>query len=534
LKKIILLFGLILSHVAVSQPLDLSNYSKNTYSITFQKNNKHTADFWNEAPPWVVKGGWYQYFLSTHFSAMWSTPVSLATPRNQHFVVGSKADHGPTWIVSSSHWWGKFYRPDHLDSEAHIYQQNWNNDHWRRNYNGVFSAHLIEQLAGQQPVLFAISHGENKNEKIGANLYQNSVRTSFKADANNPSTYSGGSPYQDCWEAYFGFLNGNWIEYTKKTDWGNQYLHDLGPIAWPAAGYIKADGSQASNGLRHPSSLVHDGYVYIYVLDASHDGTAGIKLIRSKLETVKTPELYEAWTAEGWAPSLPKGFRKENSALFFSTRGPESSPVFTPDRNTIRFSVAKLRGSANRFIGVEEYLESSGQIFLALRYSDDLITWSDRTVIYTAKNWHASKIKYPIFLNKDGSTNTEIDAEDFYILGTMEGGGVTKMHMKLKPALAEQKHIMSNIQPQDIHLHITPNPTAEGVLLRYTLPEKADFKVSIHDMTGKLLKTPVLADMIDSPQVYEQYIDISDLSPGIYIFQVYINKQRISKKVVKH
>ncbi len=514
--------------------MTVDNYQRTTYQIFFKKQNKKVPDFWNEAPPWVIKGGLYQYFLTTHFTAMWSSQVSMATPENQHFFIGgNKVDYGPHYLVASSHWWGKFYDPAHLQSSAYKFREHWQNDHWRRNYNGIFSAHVIEDTR-EQPILFAVSHGENKNELIKGYLYQNSVRTSFKADPKNPLTYSGGNPYQDCWEAYFGFLNGNWIEYSKETDWGNKYLNDLGPIAWPSAGYINKDGTQASNGLRHPSSIIHDGYLYIFVLDASLDGSAGIKLIRALLKDLKNPQHYEAWSDGKWLPALPEGFRKELAADYFATKGPESTPVFTPDRNTVRFSVAKFNDAQQSFVGVEEFLTSDGAIHAALRYSKDLKKWSERSIFYTAGSWEHSELRYPIFLNKDGSSNTEIDKDEFYILGTKEGGIVTKVHFKSTPAPEMRSTFAPVVSIQESKLSVSPNPSTNTFNIKIPIEEASMIEAKVYDIEGRYTHIGIKENITFYPYVYEAQVDTSSLPAGVYVLRIQLNDKIINKRLIKH
>jgi len=429
-----------------------------------------------------------------------------------------------------------------------MYNQQWKTYHWRRNYNGVFGAHALTLPSGQN-ILFAVSHGENKNEKQEGYFYQNTVRPSFILNPNNPATYSGdtGNGYTDCWQAYFGFLNGNWLPNDAAHDWGNQYLNDMGPIAWPSAGYIKVDSTQASTGLRHPSSIVYNGYVYIYVRDESNDGTGGIKLIRCAIADILNPASYQTWSeTQGWISSLPNGFTKENCASYFAVRGPQNSSVFPLDRNTIRFSVAKFRNS-DQFIGVEQYNDDfdNGRSKLAFRTSTDLIHWSDRINFYsnTTLNWSDFLYKYPIFLNAEGTSNNDIDINNFFVLGASKDSKVNKLYFNKfqdLPGVTSDKQLStfstigSDVQQVDggVKLSIAPNPFIDKINVNLQSAEKGVYNLSIFNSTGALLKT--ISIEIKNGDRYIDQVSLASYPAGSY-FAILSKSGRViqSVKLVK-
>lgn len=432
MKKILFTFFVAFYLPAISQTINIADYNKTIYSTRFTKKSKAKA-FYAEIPPWVIKDGQYHYFFTTNFTAAWSSTWSLGNPINENKEVGSKKDYGPNWILTAVNWWKKFYSPAFLESSLNPDNGQWKTDHWRRNYNGIFSAHIITQPTTHHKILFAVSHGENKNEKQGSYFYQNTVRPSFTINPDDATTFSGiyDGSYKDCWGAYFGFLNGNWVSYDSTGKWSNEYLNDIGPIAWPSAGYVNKDNTQASTGLRHPSSIINDNYIYIYVRDESNDGTGGIKLIRCLLDSILKPTCFETWSAmQSWIPSLPNGFSKNLCSNFFSRRGPKSTPVFPNDRNTIRFSVAKFKNT-DQFIGVEQYNdeEDNNRSKLVFRFSSDLIHWSERVNFFsnTTLNWDDMPLKYPVFLSADGTSNTEIDINQFYVIGAFINNSISKI-----------------------------------------------------------------------------------------------------------
>lgn len=526
MKKITLLPFLFVCLFSFSQNFNIKDYKQSTYAISFSRASR-VNEFYAEVPPCVVKGGKYQYFFTTNYTATLLSAWSMSSLRNESKKVDNKAEYGPKWVVAGSNWWGTAYDPNYLESSSYVYNKQWKTYHWRRNYNGVFSAHALTLPSGQN-ILFAISHGENKNEKQKDYYYQNTVRPSFVINTNNPRTYSGMNKgvYTDCWDAYFGFLNGNWLPNDAAHNWGNQYLNDLGPLAWPSAGYIKADGTQASTGLRHPSSIVHNNYIYIYVKDESKDGTGGIKLIRCAVADILNPARYQTWSeTQGWISSLPKGFTKERCADYFAVRGPQNSPVFPADRNTIRFSVARVKNS-DMFIGVEQYNDDldKGRCRLAFRTSSDLIHWSDRINFYSNKtlNWGDFQYKYPIFLNADGTSNNDIDINSFFIIGTSANNKVNKLYFnksQVLPVVSATNQLVSVAAPEatvdnGLKLAITPNPFTDKINVSLQPVSDGTYSLSIINVSGMLLKTVTM--QIKNGDSYKDQISMASYPAGSY------------------
>jgi hypothetical protein len=130
---------------------------------------------------------------------------------------------------------------------------------------GVFSAlRLPHPWRGLD--LLTVIHGENKNERYGTNLYANTVDTNV-----DPATCASGydaaqKKWTDCWPAYNGFVSLR----LAKTSWitAPDTSLDLGPILWPTMGY-RQGVKKTSSGLRHPSALLDDGYLYIFYTQQS-------------------------------------------------------------------------------------------------------------------------------------------------------------------------------------------------------------------------------------------------------------------------
>ena len=515
-------------HTSFSQSFTLSDYTQTNFQIIIQRPVSSNV-FHTEVTPWVVKGGWYQYIFTTHFSAMWSTTESIATPYNQTITVGSGNSYGPYWILASLHWWGGMRSPALLNDPNYVYHQQWMNHHWRRNYNGIFSAHVYDHIPSSQKILFSVSHGENKNERVGDYCYQNSINPTQPIICNDPNTWSGsidGINYREHWQSYAGFLNGNWIPYTLANDWGNIYHNDLGPIGWPSAGYLDQNSLQTSNGLRHPSSIIEGNHIYIFVKDESFDNTSGVKLFRCELDSTLTPARFETWAGSNWIPALPAGFHKDQIANFFSTRGPQNTPVFSPQYNTVRFAVAKFKNS-NEFIGVEQYNASANSIRIALRTSSDLIHWSSPIDIYTTSNWSDLPYKYPIFLSKDGTSNTSIDRDEFYIVGVDKITSTTSQKIA-KIRFVQQAntagtlfHIKKKLSA--LSTIAFPNPFSTNLSLEIRNSEIGKYDIAVYSPYGKLILKKEKT-MMGNPSEYIN-LNLNGKPAGIYF--VVISKKGI-------
>ncbi|MCW3073262.1 MAG: hypothetical protein JWP69_331 [Flaviaesturariibacter sp.] len=214
---------------------------------------------------------------------------------------------------------------------------------------------------------------------------------------------------------------------------GSVASNDMGPIAWPSMAYMTTDSIKTTAGLRHPSSIVKGDSVYIFYIEsgvykgltpAEEGRQGGTKLLRVHKDSLLNPHNYQAFyreEKETWNASLPAGFTKENMLQYATVKGPKTTDILggnSKSSDVVRFSVAKLR-NRNGFIGVEEYHNWGSPVYyLALRFSSNLMNWSDRQIIYSAPSWETALYHYPVFLDKEGKSNTEVDEADFFILGT--------------------------------------------------------------------------------------------------------------------
>ncbi|MDX5418588.1 MAG: T9SS type A sorting domain-containing protein [Hymenobacteraceae bacterium] len=528
--------------LVTAQSINIDHYQKSFYTQRFNNKSK-SLQVWSEAPPVVLNTKSNRLYISTtFFSTAWTHGQNLAIPMDDEITL-PKSIKG-NYVTSSLHWWHKFYDPAYLDNPEYIHRQEWQNHHWRRNYNGIFSAHVLPASGKAQSIVLAFSHGENKNERIGNYYYQNTVRPSFVINKQDSRTYSGGNPYVDCWEAYFGFLNGNWAFTDNVFSSRQMYFNDIGPVAWPSAGYVSKDGQQLSHGLRHPSSIVHDDQLYIFVVDTSMDGTGGVKLVRVNTKDALQPQMYVAWTRSGWAPALPDGFSTDHIQQFFSRRGPTSVPVISNDKNTVRFSVARVKNSSSDFLGIEEYIDADNKIYVAIRYSNDLINWTEREVVYSAASWDDSVLKYPVFMDTEGFTNGVIDESEFYILGTTGDGSLTKLRFFRDACNNDTTNSKSRIEsitkcltsdlaipPTLEEVSVAPNFTSSSINVYLTVTRLSRVQMSLVHASGKTVRGIVEETL--QPQTVKRVIDVSSLNPGVYYLVVSDEETKLVRKFVK-
>ncbi|MES1249768.1 MAG: T9SS type A sorting domain-containing protein, partial [Chitinophaga rupis] len=162
------------------------------------------------------------------------------------------------------------------------------------------------------------------------------------------------------------------------------------------------------------------------------------------------------------------------------------------------------------------------------------VRWTPRVfTVYTADSWSQSRMNYPIFLSKDGWSNTEVDLDDFYILGT--GNNITN--------IVNRVHIQAGAPASFVRMFTTlvawpvsdnglsPNPGTGLFRLTYTVNNPSDLSIAIFDMSGRQLK--VLSKGARDPGNYTEDLDITSWAAGIYLIKVMAGNTTSLYKVVK-
>lgn len=303
---------------------------------------------------------------------------------------------------------------------------------WARNYYGTFTNHIIE--TNGQKRLVAINHGENKNEIINNSTFANTVNTNILPQDCASQVRNG--VYIDCQEAYNGFVTLTWQLFDSAHNYGMSEQIDEGPIVWPANGYTYL-GQKSSKGVRHPHGFVENGFLYVFYLDESlgpkEEGRGyGFKVARAKIDDGLTPSSFQTYCNGNWTNSLPSEFSKSTIADFYGRRGGCASNIttYTDNPDLISFAVTKIHNQQNKYLSIEEIFVS-GQSKILLRFSTDLVNWSNPIVILERTGYNNLPIHYPLFLDKDARTNESIDPTNFYVYGTDGSGSMNYIHISL-------------------------------------------------------------------------------------------------------
>jgi hypothetical protein len=501
-------------------------------TITFRQSFLAYTKF--EVPPFILNGCYRGYLgvdgIDTEF-----------IPLRQNLIDGTNAGscgYGP--ITSSGTSDITIYKNN--ASTVISINSNSNLSIWKKNYAGAYSGHVIPRSTDYLNAIFI--HGE------------------YKFDCGNNVILPGPSPCNEganYWTSYYAFLSAEWLVSNAANNWGYGVYSDIGPIAWPAAGY-KKNGVKASQGFRHPSSIRHGDYIYIYVQESTlgpfdvSGSKAGIKLFRVHVNSVTNPNAYKVYYNGNWVNSLPSGFNKNNIASFFGISGPSNS-LIVGNWATYRFSVAKLKNT-NFFIGVEEYGEI-GYTKVALRLSSDLINWSERSVIYSKSGeWIDSKLHYPIFLDKTGWHNDQVDPEEFYVLGSYSEPSsnwnkITRMKLSFDCSqfsmhtginlhdslpitdFESRKHAISfenDIVNSEINLEVYPNPATDKIELILSNWSGHEYCLLIRDITGKEIKEFCGAFDLNNPVLS---LDISSFKSGIYLYEFKSSTHSQNGRIIK-
>lgn len=507
-----------------------------------------------EIPPWVLNGGWRTYFfVDGRQSVLWSSEKALTTNST---IDLKNYGNGPD-IATRPYIMERFY-----SDRVKKYD-------WRRNYHAIYTAQLIP-ASGAGRVVVGFCHSENKNEVSGncsdGHWTTNTIQANVPIDCNDPQTFSGGKPYRDGWKAYNALLTAVWTPYTQQNAWGQgEYAHDLGPIAWPATGYVTASGIKCTSGLRHPSSIQRGDSVYVFFVDGGPFGhnipeeegrKGGVKVLRVHKDGALNAHNYQIYYKDPggrahWNASLPPGFTKEKMLEYVTVKGPKSTTLINDTGvyyQVIRFSVARIKDREG-YIGVEQYIDVHDRTpdnkptwKVALRYSPDLITWSDRKmIIYKSNSWEASQMNYPVLLNKEGTSNTEVDGNEFYVVGSEHTptDRINKIRVydpdyKFASDTVVTAYMMQSpiaLSPAAaVDVLPFPNPFEGMLYIRMTAPPNARVRIFLITPDGRRLRS--LADG-SGRSLYSTSFDLSALPSGFYLLECAVDGSVIYKKIVK-
>ena len=377
----------------------------------------------NEAPPVVTTSNNVRYsFINTG----WSYAVkvkngkSMLTDKDAYDMSSSRMVLGADYVSIPNH---QVVLPQNMSKYTY----------WKRIYNSVFGAAVIKDKNGVQYML-SINHGENCNQVNYGRKYENSIKPEgTKYTDDQYMGYDASGKWVNAFDNYFAFVNAS-LAPLSDNNGVDLYKYDKGPILWPSNGYLANVGGnyvQRSMGLRHPSMLIDNGYIYVFYLDGSNGPVAsgrgyGIRAARAPLASMGAPgsfkTLYAGAYNETAIPFLynknDTNYNKGDDSYVFK-QGGRSDILFAGTFDPIRFSVAKIKNS-NYYLGVFQHgSDNDPTVHFKLAVSRDLITWSEPVEIMSAKkDWDEAELNYPLLYNSDMTDYMSIDINNFLIVGT--------------------------------------------------------------------------------------------------------------------
>jgi hypothetical protein len=395
-----------------------------------------------EVTPWAVSDAkpdsLHSFLVSTENTYLCSTNINLFDLKTVHEISRDHCALIETADVSANR----------LDVSSY----------WKRDFYGAFSAHVIGNSPKQ--TIYFVNHGELKDEVLVPDqngLDAPSCRPAPDIGYGSDLSWSkSGEAAPACdpsyvWPSYNAFISMSSLPYNLAAiSKGRQAVTEYGPILWPSNGYIELSSDRThwtkatDGGIRHPSSIIADGHIYVFYEDLSQgseiDGRGpGIKVARAPVISSaidsKSFRTYFNYSFDDLA--LPQDFDLNHP--LWQSKGGRASSLFPSDvfsvsptpytgqitrrvSDEIGFSVARMIGTG-WFIGVANQLS----LGTTLRISKDLLTWSEPVVIPgTASNFFGGGVDlqtdipllYARFANADSESNNDIDPRNFYVIGT--------------------------------------------------------------------------------------------------------------------
>lgn len=384
---------------------------------------------------------------------------------------------------------------------------------WKRTYDGLLSLHLINnQLVGVRHNEH-VNHeypsswtGEGK-----AFIYQNTIQSGVPAtiaqggtpyidaifqyswpqgcrsgygiprfNASNIDLGQSGT-YDHCWDSFSNFVSlvqidtnsGNWTPNPAiKNPEIDSRIHDQGPIIWPDSNYrggydglghmISPANHWRSSGFYQPTSFISNDYIYIFFKTVKWGGycTGAARAPLNSNGVAGSWNFFNRARNSFDIPSLPSGFTKDTIRNYYDTITGNKSDCIVDESDTSQpqyFNVAKIKNTPY-FIATEERSnQSTGKWAMGVRFSTDLINWSSfqelsscQTTVEGTYGWGCGSFAYPTFLDKNATTNYEVDRDKFYILGTHATGSsghelsAMELSLNMPTGIFDLRHFLAN------------------------------------------------------------------------------------------
>ncbi len=236
-----------------------------------------------------------------------------------------------------------------------------------------------------------------------------------------------------------------WADFSPTAGYQLSEVHDEGPIIWSQQAY-RVNGKNAYKDVAPGESIIRNGYIYFFYTmkprGNQNNNASCFGLARSRLEDNGLPGTWKNYYQGSFGPNaLPSGFDKSRISEFYEAKGGAADCVLPlaeeyQDQGVATWiNVAKFK-DLPYYISVEETSPHWQTYQMGVRFSADLINWTPLQIIETKDTtWGDSNYTYPRFLNKEGTTNKEIDPEEFYLYGKRVGASRAFTIQSLKMSL---------------------------------------------------------------------------------------------------
>lgn len=331
---------------------------------------------------------------------------------------------------------------------------------------------------------------------------------------------------------YIGFNNGIWM--TKDAlDFANR-------PEWFKVANIVPSGGQNTQCL----ALSKDGN-YLFA------GTNNGKLFR--LSNLRAAQ--DSITADYGTSVLPNtnsvvGFTQLN--IPSSNRAITSIAVCPDDPNKMIVTLGNYGNNvyvyytSNALDSVVTFVSKQGNLPKMPVYSSLIPMFNSSTVllgteygVYSTENIAASSVQWesestgmlnvPVFMLWQQIRNWESVTNYGTIYAATHGRGVFECNRF--SSINEQDPETSDNTYMPLSLSIYPNPATDNATVSYTLDENSDIKVSIYDLSGKLITSVDLKNMAKGYHSYK--IDCSMFKNGTYFIQMQNGSETATAKFIK-
>lgn len=227
--------------------------------------------------------------------------------------------------------------------------------------------------------------------------------------------------------------------------------------------------------------------------------------------------------------SNPFGFVSYNGKLYFKARnGSDGKELWVTDGSTAGTQIVKdINQSGDS--DPRDPITYNGKLYFS---ADDGSSMGRQLWAYQAKNDSLGVVAPAIAPKADPAkffSSIQLNQTLYYRAGYTTTAG--KELYKLKTTT--NTGTANPLSVQDLQVY--PNPVQEVAEVTFTLTEPSPVKMDLLDLTGQKLRT-LKAGQTETPFAsgnHQEQIDLSGLSPGMYLISVKTDQKSVTRKVVK-